>query len=73
MCVLQVEQRLQEKWEEQHRVEQEEEEEREALRIKEEELRLEMESMAKKGYQEKVKDKNQVACYVNEFSEETGY
>ncbi|KAF3695816.1 Trichoplein keratin filament-binding protein [Channa argus] len=50
----QVEQHCQEQWKEQRRIEQEEEEEREALRIEEEELRLEMQRMAKKGYQEKI-------------------
>lgn len=66
MCVRQVEQQLQEQWEEQCRVEQEEEEEREALRIQEEELRLEMQRMAKKGYQEKVKDKKKSSCLLCE-------
>ncbi|KAM7391905.1 hypothetical protein PAMP_022552 [Pampus punctatissimus] len=50
----QVAQRLQEQWEEQCRVEQEQEKDREALRIQEEELRLEMQRMANKGYQEKI-------------------
>lgn len=54
-----MEQQRQEQWEEQCRIEQEEEEEREALRIQEEELRLEMQRMAKKGYQEKVTDESQ--------------
>ena len=51
-----MEQQHQENLEEQCRIEQEEEEEREALHIQEDELRLEMQRMAKKGYQEKVKD-----------------
>lgn len=50
-----MEQQRQEHWEEQCRIEQEEEEEREALRVQEEELRLEMQRMAKKGHQQKVK------------------
>lgn len=50
-----MEQKCQEQWEEQCRTEQEEEENREALRIQEEELSLEMQRMAKKGYQEKVR------------------
>ncbi|XP_035022930.1 trichoplein keratin filament-binding protein [Hippoglossus stenolepis] len=50
----QVEQQRQEHWEEQCQKEQDEEREREALRIQEEDLRLEMLRMAKKGYQEKV-------------------
>ncbi|KAK2837294.1 hypothetical protein Q5P01_014506 [Channa striata] len=50
----QVEQHRQEQWREQHRIEQEEEEEREALRIEEEKLRLEMQMMAQKGYEEKI-------------------
>lgn len=54
VCILQVEQKRLEQWEEQRRMEQEEEEDREALRIQEEELSLETQRMAKKGYQEKV-------------------
>ncbi|XP_040897387.1 trichoplein keratin filament-binding protein [Toxotes jaculatrix] len=50
----QVEQQHQKHWEEQCRLEQDEEEEREALQIQEKELRLEMQRMAKKGYQEKI-------------------
>uniref|UniRef100_A0A3B5AG27 Trichoplein keratin filament-binding protein n=1 Tax=Stegastes partitus TaxID=144197 RepID=A0A3B5AG27_9TELE len=52
--IMQVEQQHQEQWEELCRMEQEEEEDREAQRIQEEELRLEMQRMAKKGYQEKI-------------------
>uniref|UniRef100_A0A8C6Q8P5 Trichoplein keratin filament-binding protein n=1 Tax=Nothobranchius furzeri TaxID=105023 RepID=A0A8C6Q8P5_NOTFU len=51
----QVEQKHQEEMEEQRRREREQEEDREALRIQEEQLRLEMQKMAVKGYQEKVK------------------
>jgi len=58
---MQVEQQRQEQWEEQCRVAQEEGEEREALRMQEEELRLEMQRMARKGYQEKVKVQIQAA------------
>lgn len=58
MCVLQVEQKRKEQWEEQCRIEQEEEEDREALQIQEEELRLERQRMAKKGYQEKVNNES---------------
>ncbi len=54
-----MEQQRQEQWEEQCRIEQEEEEDREALRIQEEQLRLEVQRMVKKGYQEKVKDRSQ--------------
>ncbi|XP_068422689.1 trichoplein keratin filament-binding protein [Clinocottus analis] len=50
----QVEQQRQEQLEEQYRTEQEKKEYREALQIQEEELRLEMERMAKNGYQEKI-------------------
>lgn len=50
-----MEQQLQEQWEERCRVEQEEEEDREAQQIQEEELRLEMQRMTERGYQEKVK------------------
>lgn len=53
-----MEQQRQEQCEEQRRTEEEEEEHREALQIQEEELRLEMQRMAKKGYQEKVRDEN---------------
>lgn len=56
--MLQVEQKRREQWEEQCRIEQEEEEDREALQIQEEELRLERQRMAKKGYQEKVNNKS---------------
>lgn len=51
-----MEQQQEAQWEERCRKEQEEEEEREALRIQEEELRLEMQRIAKKGYQDKVKE-----------------
>lgn len=61
MYLLQVEQQHQQRWEEQCRIEQEDEENREALRVQEEELRLEMQRMAKKGYQGKVKDESQAA------------
>uniref|UniRef100_A0A8C8GHP8 Trichoplein keratin filament-binding protein n=1 Tax=Oncorhynchus tshawytscha TaxID=74940 RepID=A0A8C8GHP8_ONCTS len=50
----QVEQRRREQWEEQRRREQMEEVEREALRLQEEELRLETHRMAQQGYQDKV-------------------
>lgn len=50
-----MEQKRQEQWEEQCRTQQEEEENREALRIQEEELSLEMQRMAKRGYQERVR------------------
>ncbi|XP_070760888.1 trichoplein keratin filament-binding protein [Enoplosus armatus] len=50
----QVEQKHQEQWEEQCRIEQEEEEDREALQIQEDELRLEMQRMAEKGHQAKI-------------------
>lgn len=49
-----MEQHQQEQLEEQHLMEQEEEENRKALEIQKQELRLEMQSMAEKGYQEKV-------------------
>ncbi|KAM9858297.1 trichoplein keratin filament-binding protein [Aulostomus maculatus] len=51
----QMEQQLQQRWEEQRRVEQEEEEDREALRIQEEELNQEMQRMTERGYQEKIR------------------
>lgn len=60
-----MEQQRQEQWEEQCRREQQEEEDREALRIQEEELRLEMQRMAKKGYQEKVNDRKLMIPDVN--------
>ncbi|XP_011477490.1 trichoplein keratin filament-binding protein [Oryzias latipes] len=50
----QMEQHQQEQLEEQHLMEQEEEENRKALEIQKQELRLEMQSMAEKGYQEKI-------------------
>ncbi|XP_056275305.1 trichoplein keratin filament-binding protein isoform X6 [Pseudoliparis swirei] len=50
----QVEQQRQEQWEEQCRKQQEEEEDREAVHLQEEELRLEVQKMANKGYQEKI-------------------
>ncbi|XP_054467394.1 trichoplein keratin filament-binding protein [Anoplopoma fimbria] len=50
----QVEQQRQEQSKERCKIEQEEEEDREALQIQEEELRLEMQRMANKGYQEKI-------------------
>lgn len=52
---MQVEQKHQEQWEEQCRKEEEEKENREAVRIQEEDLRLEMQKLAERGYQEKVK------------------
>lgn len=62
-----MEQQHQDQWEEQCRLEQEEEEDREALQIQEEELRLEMQRMTKKGYQEKVKDERQAECWMLYF------
>uniref|UniRef100_A0A1A8L6B5 Trichoplein keratin filament-binding protein n=1 Tax=Nothobranchius pienaari TaxID=704102 RepID=A0A1A8L6B5_9TELE len=53
----QVEQKHQEEMEEQRRREHEKEEDREALRIQEEQLRLEMQKMAVKGHQEKIYNK----------------
>lgn len=56
-----MEQQRQEQWGEQHRIDQEEEEEREALQIQEELLREEIQRMAKRGYQEKVRGGTQFA------------
>ncbi|XP_010768943.1 trichoplein keratin filament-binding protein [Notothenia coriiceps] len=53
----QVEQRHQQRWEERCRLEEEEEEDKEALQIQEEELRLEIQRMADKGYQEKTRSR----------------
>uniref|UniRef100_A0A3P9KYS3 Uncharacterized protein n=1 Tax=Oryzias latipes TaxID=8090 RepID=A0A3P9KYS3_ORYLA len=53
----QMEQHQQEQLEEQHLMEQEEEENRKALEIQKQELRLEMQSMAEKGYQEKIQSR----------------
>ncbi|XP_041756402.1 trichoplein keratin filament-binding protein [Coregonus clupeaformis] len=53
----QVEQRRREQWEEQRRREQMEEEEREALRLQEEELRLETHRMVQQGYQDKIRSR----------------
>ncbi|MEQ2220708.1 hypothetical protein ILYODFUR_008125 [Ilyodon furcidens] len=50
----QVEQKHQEQWEEQCRIQQEEEEERKALEIQEEDLKLEMQKIAEEGYQQKI-------------------
>ncbi|XP_017269193.1 trichoplein keratin filament-binding protein [Kryptolebias marmoratus] len=50
----QVEQKRQEEREEQRRKEEEEEEDRETVRIQEEDLRLEMQKLVEKGYQEKI-------------------
>ncbi|KAF6729484.1 Trichoplein keratin filament-binding protein [Oryzias melastigma] len=50
----QMEQHQEDQLEEQHLMEQEEEEHRKTLQIQEEELRLEMERVAEKGYQEKI-------------------
>lgn len=59
-----MEQQQEAQWEERCRKEQEEEEEREALQIQEEELRLEMQRIAKKGYQDKVKKKSEAAVFM---------
>lgn len=56
-----MEEQRQKQWEEQCRIEQEEEEDREALQIQEEDLRQEIQRMAKSGYQDKVKDESQAA------------
>lgn len=61
-----MEQQHEEQWEEQRRKEEEEEEEREALRIQEEELRLEMQRITKKGYQDKVKEERS-CIHVSKF------
>lgn len=52
--MFQVEQKRQEQWEQQRWLEQEKEKENEACRIQEDQLRLEVQRMAEKGYEERV-------------------
>lgn len=60
-----MEEQRQKQWEEQCRLEQEQEEDRQAGIAQEEELRLEMQTMARRGYQDKVRDKIPYLPLVN--------
>lgn len=53
----QVEQKRQEQWEQQRWLEQEKEKENEACRIQEDQLRLEVQRMAEKGYEERIRSR----------------